>query len=393
MYFEVILKLSNFNWIPGLFLIGYHGLLLILLPLYFLHATPSSSLILVSALLMYITGLSVTAGYHRLYSHTTYKINPVIEAVLLFFATMATQGSALRWSFDHRHHHAFVDTDRDPYSIKKGFWYAHFFWLFEKPKPIENKVIADLVKRPLLRFQHRFYGTLMVVSNVLVTFLIGYFFQDYFGAFVFAWLLRTFFLHHFTWFINSLAHTWGARTFCEELSAVDNYVIALLTFGEGYHNYHHTFAYDYRNGIRWYHFDPTKWLIWTLSKLGLASSLKKNSRQFIEEKLILAKKEQLLEKIQHSLEDYTESWKEKIEELSSQVIEKLQELKQLKTLYLSLKASQGKEKGRIKEIRSQMKAIQKHLKIQWRYWLILTRRVNALSPLPQNVQPAPLKDF
>lgn len=370
------MRLSNFNWIPGLFILGYHAFLLVALPIYFMHHTPSWKLISISIALVYITGISVTAGYHRLYSHTTYKTNRYVEAVLLFFATMATQGSALRWAFDHRHHHAFVDTDRDPYSIKKGFWYAHFLWLFEKPKEIENKVISDLQRNPLLRFQHRFYGTLMVITNVLCVLFVGWWLNDYLGAFLFAWLVRLFFLHHFTWFINSLAHTWGARTFCQELSAVDNYLISLVTFGEGYHNYHHTFAYDYRNGIRWYHFDPTKWLIWSLNKLGLAHNLKKNQRYFIEEKLILERKQLFLDKVRSSFVEYKEVWEEKITKLSESLVEKVRQTKQLSELYQGLKKEKKKEA--LRELSQQIKEIKKRLKEEGRNWLALSRNVMQL---------------
>ncbi|HSX12204.1 MAG TPA: fatty acid desaturase [Rhabdochlamydiaceae bacterium] len=367
------MKPSNFNWIPGLFILGYHLMLLIALPLYFMHQLPSWKLVVISAALVYITGIAVTAGYHRLYSHTTYKINRFIEPIMLYFATMATQGSVLRWAFDHRHHHAFVDTDRDPYSIKKGFWYAHFLWLLEKPKEIENKVIADLARRPLLRFQHRFYGVLMVTTNIVTTLFIGWWLGDYLGAFLFAWFVRLFFLHHFTWFINSLAHTWGARTFCQELSAVDNYLISLVTFGEGYHNYHHTFAYDYRNGIRWYHFDPTKWLIWTLSKLGLAHNLKKNQHYFIQEKLILERKQLFLEKLRSSLVEYKEGWEEKITKLSESLLEKIKQVKQLKELHKGLKKEEKKDA--LRELKLQMKAIKKGLKEDGREWMALYRNL------------------
>ncbi len=99
--------------------------------------------------------------------------------------------------------------DDDPYSIKKGFWYAHFKWMFEKPREIENKVVSDLIRNPLINFQHRYYGLLMFATNALAFVLCGWFFQDYFGAFVFAWLLRMFILHHMTWFINSLGTRLG----------------------------------------------------------------------------------------------------------------------------------------------------------------------------------------
>ena len=187
------MSISKFNWIPALFILGYHLVLLIAMPIYFFYFTPSWKIVIASGILLYITGLSVTAGYHRLYSHTSYKIHPIVEGILLFFATMATQGSALRWSFEHRFHHAFIDTDRDPYSIKKGFWYAHFLWLLEKPKEIEKKVVADLLRNPLIRFQHRFYAILMVITNGLATLFVGWCFGDYLGAFLFAWLVRLFF--------------------------------------------------------------------------------------------------------------------------------------------------------------------------------------------------------
>lgn len=373
------MKLSNFNWGPALFLIGYHCLLLVGVPLYLYSHSIPWGLILASSILMYITGLSVTVGYHRLYSHSSYKAHPAIDAILIFFGTMATQGSAIRWSYDHRYHHAFVDTDKDPYSIKKGFWYAHFLWLLEKPKEVENKVVADLVKKPLLNFQHKYYGILMLVTNLMAALSLGWAFNDYVGGFLFGWFGRMFFLHHFTWFINSLAHTWGERTFSQELSAVDNFMIAFLTFGEGYHNYHHTFAYDYRNGIRWFHFDPTKWIIWSLSKIGLASKLKKNQRYFIEERILLDRKRILLEKIQSSYEDQKEVWKEKITSLTESAQTKIRLMRDLSERYNTMKKARDK-KELLLELRSQIKTTKKDLKKEWQYWVDMTHDVMSGAP-------------
>ncbi|MEC8306634.1 MAG: fatty acid desaturase [Chlamydiota bacterium] len=269
-----MIKASAIAWGDLLFIGAYHLALLVGLPFFFLyHAPISSSLYWIAFALLYLSGLAITAGYHRLFSHRAYKAHPIIQGIVLFFATMATQGSALRWCFDHRRHHAFVDGDKDPYSINKGFLYAHILWIFKKGEAIIPSMVSDLLKNPLIRFQHRFYVPLMFLTNGLVTLLVGALTGDYLGALVITWGIRLFLLHHFTWFINSLAHTWGAQSFSREHSAVDNYLISLLTFGEGYHNYHHTFDKDYRNGTKWYHFDPTKWLIWTLSKFGLASRL------------------------------------------------------------------------------------------------------------------------
>ncbi|WP_237753540.1 acyl-CoA desaturase [Candidatus Protochlamydia amoebophila] len=134
------MKIKEFNWGPTLFLTIYQTLLILSLPFYFYFTPPSLGMIGVSIILLYLTGLSITAGYHRFYSHRSYRTNSFVEMLLLFFGSMAGQGSALRWSFDHRLHHAHVDTDCDPYSIKKGFWYAHCLWILEKPKKLKLKL-------------------------------------------------------------------------------------------------------------------------------------------------------------------------------------------------------------------------------------------------------------
>lgn len=358
---------------------AYHLVLLVTLPLYIIYFGFPWKLALVSFLLVYVTGISVTAGYHRLYSHLAYKIHPIPEAILLFFATMATQGSALRWSYEHRRHHAFLDTDNDPHSIKEGFWHAHFMWLFRKSKPIENKMVSDLLRNRLVKFQHRFYPILMLITNSMLFLFIGWCFKNYWGAFVFAWLLRTFLLHHFTWFINSLAHTWGKRTFSQEISAADNYVLSLVTFGEGYHNYHHMFAYDYRNGIRWYHFDPTKWLIWTLHKCRLAYQLRRVPAYLIEETLLLERKQLLMEKIQNCIHIQKEEWEERITSLLDGVLSKIKQMKELREQYTLLKKQKKKEKSYLSQLNQQIKELNKSLNEEYRRWIALTRHVTTIA--------------
>ncbi|NDD57879.1 MAG: acyl-CoA desaturase [Chlamydiae bacterium] len=327
-----------------------------------------------TAVLGYITGLSITVGYHRLYSHMTYKTKPIVESILLFFGCMAIEGSALKWSYDHRKHHAFVDTDKDPYSIKKGFWYAHILWIFEKPDPIDTKVVSDLTKNRLVMFQHNYYVPLMFATNILAVVVGGIFFKDMFGSFLFIWLVRMFCIHHLTWFINSLAHTWGNRTYSQELSAVDNFIIALLTLGEGYHNYHHTFAYDYRNGIKWYHFDPSKWIIWTLSKMGLATRLRKNERYFIEERILLDKKKLVLEILQSSYQEQKEGLKESIQSLSEAAQRKLKDLRDLSEKYSSLKRTSQKH-----DLKMQIKNAKKECSQLMKSWKAASNQVLASS--------------
>lgn len=360
------MRAANFNWPTGLFVIIYHVALLIMWPIYFYHCSPSLGMWLTTIVLYFATGMSITGGYHRFYSHQAYKAHPIVEGFLLFFGSMACQGSALRWSYEHRIHHAYVDTDRDPYSIKKGFWFAHILWLFHKPNPIDNKVVSDLTRNRLVMFQHNYYVTTMVVTNLIAFALVGWFFSDFLGAFVLAWWTRIFFLHHSTWFINSLAHTWGARNFSQEQSAVDNYVISLLTFGEGYHNYHHTFANDYRNGIRWYHFDPTKWLIWALDRLGLAHSLKRVNEYHVKQRIIEEHKSEVIEVLKASLIARREELLETVNKVSSDITQKLARVRELIETYYTQKKAGVASKDELKKHNQEIKSLQKSLKDDWR---------------------------
>lgn len=377
-----MITVKEFNRGPATFLIVFQILSLLTLPFYFYYAPPSIGMVVVSIVLLYLTGLSITGGYHRLYSHRSYKTNSYVESVILFFGAMAGQGSALRWSFDHRLHHAHVDTDEDPYSIKKGFWYAHFLWILEKPRKIEDKVVPDLLKNKLVMFQHRYFKILMLITNVLVAFVIGALLNDYIGAVFLATIARMFALYHFTWFINSLAHTWGDKPYSQEQTAVDNFILSVLTFGEGYHNYHHTFANDYRNGVRWFHFDPTKWLIWTLNKLGLAHNLKRMSPYTIKKKMVIEHKSLLIEQIKAYWNVKTDELEKQVDEISDRILEKITYFSQLKERYQQMKEErQGVDV--IKELRAELKLLKKSLRNDWKEWSRLSRNILNNRPLPQ----------
>jgi stearoyl-CoA desaturase (Delta-9 desaturase) len=334
----------------GVFLITYHLLLAALLPLYLL-STQNPGLWLAMLCLILICGIGITSLYHRHYSHRTYRINKAAETVMLFVSTLALQGSALKWAHDHRLHHRHVDTALDPYSIKKGFWYAHFLWMFER-QSFDPVVTADLSKNKLVMWQHTHYLLLATLANAFVVGLFGWIFNDYVGAFTLLFLLRLFINHHTTWFINSLAHTWGVKPYSKEHSAVNNWIISLLTYGEGYHNYHHTFASDYRNGTRWYQFDPTKMMIWTWSKIGVASDLRRVDRMIIAKRLVLEDKKLLLASARetHHAEIHAkaEALMQRIEEFSSAMRE--------------YRAS-GK-----KELRLRMKNLKKNVRMELRSW-------------------------
>jgi len=365
----------GFNWGSATFLIAYHLFLIVALPIYFYYNMPAWGMWVTAFVLLYLTGLSITAGYHRYFAHRAYKAHPLVEYALLFFGSMSAQGSALRWGFDHRLHHAHVDTDDDPYSINKGFWYAHWLWILEKPLPIDPKVVPDMMKNKLVVFQETYYPFIMVATNALAWLFVGWLFNDYLGAFFIATMLRMFALHHFTWFINSLAHTWGDKPFCQEQSAVNNYILALLTFGEGYHNYHHVFANDYRNGIRWYHFDPTKWLIWTLSKLGLAHNLKSMDAAIINKRLVIERKNLLLDRITTLLKEKKEELIVQVDSLSERILQRIAQFNQMKENYYT---AQKEAKSTLKK---ELKEIRRSLKNDWREWSQLSKAILSHKPL------------
>ena len=363
------LRRGNINWTTLNFVVGYHVALLVALPFYFIYAPPSLALVLVSVALLFVTTIGITAGYHRLYSHRAYKANRVFEGAMLTLGTLAIQGNALEWAADHRRHHAKVDTDEDPYSIRKGFWYAHVLWMFEKPGSLDESTVTDLMRNPLLRFQHRHFGWLAFGGNLLLALLVGWAVGDFLGAFVLAFWTRLAVSHHFTWFINSAAHTWGERTYSREHSAVDNFLLALVTVGEGYHNYHHTFASDYRNGVRWYHFDPGKWTIWLGSKLGMTYGLKRYSPWVIQRRLLQADRHMLLERVRTQFHDRRQAMEARITAVSESIQHKLQRLHELNEAMKKARAERRAAGRRhLRALREEFNALKRSLRHDRRTW-------------------------
>ena len=299
---------------------------------------------------------------------------------LALLGTLALQGSILQWSFEHRKHHAHVDTDEDPYSIKKGFWYAHVLWLFEPSRPLDEKWVTDLVRRPWLRAQHRWYPWFGFGSNALLFLIVGWAFGDFLGAFVIAWWTRILVSHHLTWFINSLAHMWGARTYSRELSAVDNFVIALLTVGEGYHNYHHTFASDYRNGVRWYHFDPAKWLIWSLERVGMARNVKRYDALAIRKRLLLEDEKLLTSTLAALAHEGRVELERRVRHTAEAIRAKLVRMHELAAERRRLRAAGAA--AAVREVRLEYRRLRQDLRVEWREWARLCGDILALQEAP-----------
>ena len=237
-----------------------------------------------AAAMSVVCGLAITGGYHRLFSHSTYQASPLLRAFYLYFGAAGVQNSALAWSADHRAHHANCDEEGDPYNIKRGFWWAHMGWVLRHVDKDPNMpLVKNLLSDPLVRFQHKYYIPLAVLSGVIMPYCLGLIWGDPVGAVLVAGFLRLVLQWHTTFSINSLAHMVGTRPYSKTVSARDSFWLAFITLGEGYHNFHHRFQRDYRNGIRWFHFDPTKWWVWSMSKLRLAGDLRRTPKERIEE--------------------------------------------------------------------------------------------------------------
>jgi len=224
---------------------------------------------------MYVaTGMSITGGYHRYFSHVCYKANTFMKAFYLLFGACAMQNSAMHWSADHRLHHRFTDTDSDPYNAGRGFWWSHMAWIFyESPRNRDFSLVKDLQDDPWVRWQHKHHVKVAILLGFVMPFLLGLWIGRPFGMLLWGGLIRVVVVHHATFLINSLAHMWGNQPYSRSDSSRNSWWLAFLTYGEGYHNFHHKFPSDYRNGIRWYQWDPTKWLIRGLNMVGFATKL------------------------------------------------------------------------------------------------------------------------
>lgn len=269
------------DWVNTIFIAVAHLVALGALIYSLIYGTKWENIVL--AIVWFVcAGLSITGGYHRLFSHKTYRAAWPLRLFYLLFGAAGVQNSVVNWSSDHRRHHAVTDEDHDPYNSRKGFWWSHVGWvLFKDPiRDIDN--VNDLFKDPLVRFQHRFYIPLVGLMIGVLPAVIGLAWSDPLGAFLWAGMIRLVFQYHSTFSINSLAHMFGRRPYNREISARDNGIVALITMGEGYHNFHHQFPGDYRNGVRAWQFDPTKWIVRGLSYIRVTSDLRRVSQQTID---------------------------------------------------------------------------------------------------------------
>ncbi|KAJ6035984.1 stearoyl-CoA desaturase [Penicillium herquei] len=268
------------NWYKKL---NWFGIIVtVLIPLYggiLAMGTPLPIETLAFSIFYYFcTGCGVTGGYHRLWAHRSYNATLPLKIYLAFVGAGAGQGSIKWWSQGHRAHHRYTDTDQDPYCIKKGFLYTHIGWVLLKQdsSKLGRVDVSDLKEDQIVQWQNRYYLPIFLISSFgLPAAVCGLGWGDWKGGLVYAGILRLCLIQQAIFCVNSVAHWLGDQPYEGRHTPRDHYLTALLSFGEGYHNFHHTFPSDYRAGVKWYHYDPAKWHIAFWSYLSLTSELKR----------------------------------------------------------------------------------------------------------------------
>ena len=310
--------------------------------------------------LMYIaSGLSITAGYHRLFSHRSHSASWPLRLFYAVFGAAAFQNSAIKWCSDHRRHHLKTDTEEDPYTIMRGFFWAHMGWVMisEKEEKIEH--VKDLQADPILVWQDKHIFKIGAFAGIIFPGLIGLLiiggFSGFLGGLIWGGLVRLVIVHHGTFLINSGAHYWGKQNYSTKNTSRDSPILSLLTFGEGYHNFHHTFQSDYRNGHRWYHWDPTKWWIKIFSFIKITNNLNKVPNWSIEN----AKMKTSYEHKENNLNQRSkDQYNERLKNCTRQIRNLLKELKKKRIEYKDAKKNRKmllKETWRQNRIAMKMK--------------------------------------
>ncbi|CAK9302480.1 unnamed protein product [Gordionus sp. m RMFG-2023] len=267
----------------------YWYIVLHCLALYGLYLTFSTGLsTLIFTLFMYaISGLGITAGAHRLWSHRSYQAKTPLQILLAIFNTAAAQNSAIEWCRDHRVHHKYSETNADPHNALRGFFFAHMGWLMVRKHPEvkskgKNISIKDLENNPILKFQKKYYLPLVILIGVIFpTFLPTLWGESAWRAFFVSGISRYVMVLHATWLVNSLAHLFGNKPYDQQINPAESLPVCILAIGEGFHNYHHTFPHDYSTSEFGVTLNVTTFFINCMAKIGWAYDLKKVSHKAV----------------------------------------------------------------------------------------------------------------
>ncbi|TFL03679.1 hypothetical protein BDV98DRAFT_564618 [Pterulicium gracile] len=255
---------------------------------YYLPPTSVAWQSLVLAFLVWqLADFGITIGYHRLYSHRAFRASFGVRLALALLGSAGFQGSIKWWCLRHRLHHRFTDdVVHDPYPATRGLLYSHVGWIFYKPmyRKLELVDKDDLESDPVVVFQHKYYVPLALSLGFGFPALMGMLWKDPVGSFIWGGLVSRLAIWHCTFLVNSLAHWDGLQPYSDENTSRGNLILALLTGGEGNHNFH-AFPHDYRSGPSYIDWDPSKWIIAALHRLGLVNGLRRAREADMQEAL------------------------------------------------------------------------------------------------------------
>ncbi|KAF8481648.1 hypothetical protein DFH94DRAFT_403321 [Russula ochroleuca] len=240
-------------------------------------ATVPKIILVATVVLWQLASFGITVGYHRLYSHRSFNASLGIRAALALVGASAFQGSIKWWCLRHRLHHRFTDDEEnDPYCAPRGLLFSHVGWIFFKPNYPKLHLIErdDLEDDPVVRWQHQYFVPIAVTFGIIFPTVLGATYGDVVAGFIYPGLVARLLIWHCTFLINSLAHWDGLQPYSDENTSRTNFLLAIFTAGEGNHNFH-TFPHDYRSGPAKTDWDPSKWVILTLAKLGVAWGLRR----------------------------------------------------------------------------------------------------------------------
>lgn len=266
------------NWRSSLPFLAFH-----LIPLAAIWTGVPTRAVLLAVVLYLVRMFFITAGYHRYFSHRSYKLPRWAQLVMAVGGTTAMQKGPLWWAAHHRHHHRWSDTERDVHSPARGFWWSHVGWILcDKYSGTDEGRIRDFARYPELRWLNRHD-----VVPPLVLAVLTYLYAGWAGVVV-GFGVSTILLWHGTFLVNSLAHVIGRRRFVTSDTSRNSFVIALITNGEGWHNNHHHYQASARQGFRWYEWDPTYYVLWLLSKVGVVRDLRQPTERALTTNLVRA---------------------------------------------------------------------------------------------------------
>jgi stearoyl-CoA desaturase (delta-9 desaturase) len=255
--------------------------------------------VLITVVMYWLTGHGITVGFHRLFTHRSFKPNRAVKVALAIAGSMAIQGPVVRWVADHRKHHKFSDRDGDPHSpwrygtsmraLTKGFFHAHMMWLFDPEQTPQRKYAPDLMKDPdLVRISRQFplWVFVSLAAPVVAGGLLTWSWQGAVTAFFWASLVRVSLLHHVTWSINSICHTIGERPFVSRDKSANVWWLAIPSMGESWHNLHHADPTCARHGVLRGQVDTSARVIWALEKLGWVHDVRWPVKERIAARLV-----------------------------------------------------------------------------------------------------------